>query len=149
MENIQHINKIKAVFPSTKGGKAMAMKPRQETEFAQRLRDLRMKLGLSQTDLGKKTGVHYTHIGRYEAGRSVPTAETLKSLAEALGITTDYLMSGATTEIATHRLTDRELLTRFQEVEKLGDEDKAVVKKLLDAFLAMNQLKGYANRQAS
>ena len=58
-------------------------------------------------------------------------------------------MDGATTDMASARLTDRELLQRFQDVERLPEEDKAVVKKLLDAFLAMHQLKGYANRQAS
>ena len=127
----------------------MAMKPRQTTDFAVRLRTLRDQRSLSQTELGKLVDVHYTHIGRYEAGRAKPTAETLKALAESLGVTTDFLMNGATTDMAHARLTDRELLTRFQDVERLPDEDKQIVKKLLDAFLAMHQLKGYATRQAS
>jgi transcriptional regulator with XRE-family HTH domain len=126
----------------------MAIKPRKETDFAKRLRLLRIQRELSQTDLGALAKIHYTHIGRYEAGRSIPTSETLKSLANALSVTTDYLMEGATTEIASARLTDRELIQCFQEVERLPDEDKAVVKKLLDAFLAMHQLKGYAKRHA-
>ena len=125
------------------------MKPRQTTDFAVRLRTLRDQRSLSQTELGKLVDVHYTHIGRYEAGRAKPTAETLKALAESLGVTTDFLMNGATTDMAHARLTDRELLTRFQDVERLPDEDKQIVKKLLDAFLAMHQLKGYATRQAS
>jgi transcriptional regulator with XRE-family HTH domain len=140
--------RLSADSSSSYTGAAMAMKPRRETEFARRLRELRDQRGLSQTDLAKRVGVHYTHIGRYEAGRANPTAETLRSLAESLGVTTDYLMSGATSEMATARLTDRDLLAQFQAVERLLDEDKAVVKKLLDAFLAMNQLKAYANKQA-
>jgi transcriptional regulator with XRE-family HTH domain len=139
---------ISGSFTSSHTGGPMAMKPRRENDFSRRLRELRDKRGLSQTDLGKLVNVHYTHIGRYEAGRAKPTAATLQSLAEALGVTTDFLMSGATTELASARLTDRELLARFQDIERLPDDDKLVVKKLLDAFLAMHQLKAYANKQA-
>lgn len=38
----------------------------------------------------------------------------------------------------------RELLKQFQEVERLPDEDKNVVKKLLDAFLTKKQLQELA-----
>lgn len=39
---------------------------------------------------------------------------------------------------------DRELLKRFQEVGQLPDEDKNVVKKLLDAFLTKKQSQALA-----
>lgn len=46
-----------------------------------------------------------------------------------------------TVEAAAHaRFEDRELLRQFQEVELLEDEDKVVVKKLLDAFLTKKQI---------
>ncbi len=35
---------------------------------------------------------------------------------------------------------DRELLTQFQQAERLPDEDKHVVKTLLDAFLTQKHL---------
>jgi len=41
-------------------------------------------------------------------------------------------------------LEDRELLRQFQEVETLPDDDKAVVKKLLDAFLTKKQIQKLA-----
>jgi transcriptional regulator with XRE-family HTH domain len=145
---IQHPPMIRTQHTSTGRRTSMAIKPRKETDFAKRLRQLRDQRGLSQTELGQLVNIHYTHIGRYEAGRSIPTAETLKALANALGVTADYIMDGATTDMASARLTDRELIQRFQDVERLPEEDKAVVKKLLDAFLAMHQLKSYANRQA-
>jgi hypothetical protein len=43
--------------------------------------------------------------------------------AESLGVTTDYLMNGNNTEIATARLNDRELLARFQDVEQLKTKE--------------------------
>ena len=112
--------------------------------FAQRLRKLRKSKNLSQTELGQLAGLHYTHIGRFERGASRPSGDTLMRLADALGVTSDYLLDGATHEAAKARLEDRELLKQFQEVEQRPDEDKNVVKKLLDAFLTKKQLQALA-----
>lgn len=112
--------------------------------FAQRLRELRKHKNLSQTELGQLAGLHYTHIGRFERGSSRPGGDTLKRVADALGVTSDYLLDGATNEAAKAHFEDRELLKQFQEVEQLSDEDKFVVKKLLDAFLIKKQLQALA-----
>jgi transcriptional regulator with XRE-family HTH domain len=112
--------------------------------FADRLRDLRKQKQLSQTQLGEQIGIHYTHVGRYERGASMPNSDTLKRLAETLGVTGDYLLDGASDSLARARLEDRELLQQFQEVEKLGDEDKRVIKVLLDAFLTKSKLRALA-----
>jgi len=112
--------------------------------FAQRLRELRKSTNLSQTELGQLAGLHYTHIGRFGRGASRPGGGTLMRLADALGVTSDYLLDGATHEAAKARFEDRELLKQFQEVEQLPDEDKNVVKKLLDAFLTKKQLQALA-----
>lgn len=112
--------------------------------FAQRLKALRKQQNLSQTDLGQLAALHYTHIGRFERSTSRPSGDTLKRLADALSVTSDYLLDGATDEAAKARFEDRELLRQFQEVEQLPDEDKNVVKKLLDAFLTKKHLQALA-----
>lgn len=112
--------------------------------FAERLRTLRKQKNLSQTELGTLAGLHYTHIGRFERGASRPSGDTLKRLADSLGVTSDYLLEGATEEAAKAKFEDRELLRQFQEVEQLPDEDKNVVKKLLDAFLTKKHLQSLA-----
>ncbi len=101
---------------------------------------LRKQKNLSQANLGKLVGVHYSHIGRYERKISRPAADTLKRLADALGVSGDYLIEGTTEEAAKARFEDRELLCQFQEVEKLPEEDKMVVKKLIEAFLTKKQI---------
>ena len=123
-----------------------ARTPPGDPGFAQRLRELRKQKDLSQTELGERVGVHYTHIGRYERGVSRPGADTLKRLADALGVSGDYLLEGAVEEAARARFEDRELLRQFQEVEKLPEEDKVVVKRFLDAFLTKRQLQELAAR---
>lgn len=112
--------------------------------FSERLRQLRKQKDLSQTELGELVDLHYTHIGRYERGASRPSADAARRLADALGVSTDYLMEGATEEAARARFEDRELLRQFQEVESLPDDDKLVVKKLLDAFLTKKQIQRLA-----
>lgn len=117
-----------------------------ENGFAQRLRQLRKQKNLSQAELGEIVGLHYTHIGRYERGISRPSADTLKRIADALGVSGDYLMEGSLEDAARARLEDRELVRMFQEVETLPDEDRMVVKKLLDAFLTKKQILALAAR---
>ncbi len=114
------------------------------SDFAERLRTLRKQKNLSQTELGKLAGLHYTHIGRFERGLSRPSGDTLKRLSEALDVSSDYLLEGSTEDAAKAKFEDRELLRQFQEVEHLPEEDKTVVKKLLDAFLTKKQLQSLA-----
>ncbi len=112
----------------------------QPAGFADRLRALRKQKDISQTELGVRAGLHYTHIGRFERGASRPSGDTLKRLADALDVTSDYLLEGAADDAARAKFADRELLKQFQEVERLPDEDKHVIKTLLDAFLTKRQL---------
>lgn len=60
--------------------------------FAQRLRELGKHKNPSQTELGQLAGLHYTHIGRFERGSSRPGGDTLKRVADALGVASDYLL---------------------------------------------------------
>ena len=115
-------------------------------EFAGRLRELRRQRNLSQSELGELASIHYTHVSRYERGVSKPSAETLKRIADALGVTGDYLIEGAADEAAKARFEDRELLQQFQEVQKLPDDEKLLVKRFLDAFLFQRRVHEMAAR---
>ena len=118
--------------------------PRSKTSrddgFSDRLRKLRKDRSLSQTQLGQLVDVHYTHIGRYERGTSRPAADTLNRLAQALDVSGDYLLGGATDDAAVGKFEDRELMKQFQEVAQLDEQDKQVVKVFLDAFLARRKI---------
>jgi len=47
---------------------------------------------------------------------------------------------GATDDVARATFEDRELLRQFQELQTLGDDDKRIVKTLIDAFLAKRKI---------
>jgi len=108
--------------------------------LSERLKEARTKKGLSQSDLAKKVKLHYTQIGRYENKGAQPSADILSKLADALDVTTDYLMSGSQDEMA-EGISDKELMTQFKRIAKLPKEKKAIVKELLDDFLLKNDLK--------
>ena len=72
-------------------------------------------------------------------------ANTLKKLADILDTTVDYLVSGDKDEKAKASLKDAELLLQFKAVDQFTDEDKIVIKKLIDAFIVKKQLQQMAS----
>jgi transcriptional regulator with XRE-family HTH domain len=113
--------------------------------FAQRLKKTRVDKGLSQTELGNLAGIHYTQIGRYENKGAQPSADVLSKLANALGVSSDFLTNGSTDELAENTLNDKELLNQFKAIEKMNDNDKSVVKTLIDAFITKRKIQQLAS----
>jgi transcriptional regulator with XRE-family HTH domain len=114
------------------------------TDLGKRILDLRKRKNLSQTDLANAVGISYAQIGRYETKDTQPPAEVLKKIADALDTTVDFLISGDTDEKAKSALKDSELLQQFRAVEQMNDEDRSVVKRLIDAFITKGKLKHLA-----
>ena len=122
-----------------------ARKTKEKDLFAERLRQLRVVKKLSQEDLGQITGLTYNHIGRYERGESRPSADKLKALADALGVSTDYLITGETENAARTNLEDQDLLAMFKTVETFPEKQKEAVKELLDAMIIKVRVKEMAS----
>lgn len=61
-----------------------------------RIAALRRGAGMSQADLARRLNVSTSTIGMYEQGRREPSADRLVALAGLFGVTTDYLLTGAT-----------------------------------------------------
>jgi len=62
-------------------------------EVATRIRDLRIKLGLSQRDI-QEPGASYAYISRIECGARNPSYEALIQIGAKLGVTGLYLLTG-------------------------------------------------------
>ena len=110
-------------------------------EFKDRIKQARVKKGLSQGQLAKAIGVHVTNISRYERGENRPTSEVLTRLANELDVTSDYLMDGSMDDKAQESISDKELLSQFQRVAKMDNNQKLIVKELLEAFLLKTDFK--------
>jgi transcriptional regulator with XRE-family HTH domain len=116
----------------------------KNSNFAKRLKNLRLQKGFSQKDLAKILDLHHVNYGRYERGDSHPAAGTLTKLADALDVSVDYLLEGETQDAAVANLEDKDLLKMFSEIEKLPAKDKEVVKTLLDAFITKKKVQQLA-----
>ena len=62
--------------------------------FGERIRKRRQALKITQQELAKAIGVTPQHISGIEQEKRSPSLSFLSKLAEELGVTTDYLLSG-------------------------------------------------------
>jgi transcriptional regulator with XRE-family HTH domain len=74
-------------------------------DFGSRLRQERLKAGLSQSDLASGI-MSPSHISLLESGQRSPSPELLEQLAERLGVTPKYLSSGPSAQAAESRRKD-------------------------------------------
>lgn len=57
-----------------------------------RIKQLRLENGLTQTQLAKETGFSQSAIAAWEAGERMPSADAIIKLANYFEVTTDYLL---------------------------------------------------------
>lgn len=75
-----------------------------------RLRELRLKRGLSQQELAKKVGISNQSISSYEKGVRKPKIEAWKKLADYFGVSVPYLQGKY------DHLTKKEALQTIHEI---------------------------------
>jgi transcriptional regulator with XRE-family HTH domain len=61
--------------------------------FGQRLREVRTEHGLTQEDVGRRTGLHATAIGRMERGKREPRLMSILVLARGLKVAPGELLN--------------------------------------------------------
>lgn len=60
--------------------------------FGIRLRLLRCRAGMTQTQLGEKLNLTASALGMYEQGRRMPSLSTIVEISEFFGVSCDYLL---------------------------------------------------------
>jgi transcriptional regulator with XRE-family HTH domain len=103
--------------------------------LGQRILKLRKEKKWSQDVFGEKISIHGKTIARYENDSIVPSAVVIKKMAETFGVTADYLIFGENGEGILSTIQDREVLKRFEKIDKLDDENKTMLIKIIDLFL--------------
>jgi transcriptional regulator with XRE-family HTH domain len=114
-------------------------------KFAERLKKLRMEKGLSQRAFSLRINLNYVQYNRYEKGETIPSTDTLSKLADALGVSVDYLLEGKEEDAATANLQDKDLLKMFEEVEKFPKNEKEEIKSVIDAYITRRKIKQIAS----
>ena len=103
-------------------------------EFAEKLKQARTQKGLTQGQLAKRAGTDNQRISKYERGVLVPTTTILIKLADTLDVSLDFLLREAKGR-AVGKIRDTALLDQFTQIDTLPENDKRLVKGLLDAII--------------
>lgn len=69
----------------------LKLKEEKKNLFSVRLKELRLKKGLKQTELGEKVGVKQNTFTNWENGKREPSFENLIKLADLLEVSLDWL----------------------------------------------------------
>jgi len=65
-----------------------------QKQIGKNIRKLRLKHGWSQDVFGERSGLNRAHVGEIERGESNVSIQTLKLIADALGVKIRDLMTG-------------------------------------------------------
>lgn len=88
--------------------------------FSKRLRIEREKLGLKQKEMAEKLNMPSNTYNGYETGRRIPALDVASNIADALNVTTDYLL-GRTDE---KTFTSREEKSIQKDLKQIMEEFK-------------------------
>lgn len=102
--------------------------------FAERLTLVRKQLKLSQANVGKIIGINGDAYGRYERGEVKPTIEMAVKIANALGVSLDYLVGKIDQPL------DNQMIKRINDLSMMPEKDKEHAFYLLDAVIAKTKL---------
>lgn len=94
--------------------------------FQERLKSARILRGYNQDELAKKAGMPASSIAHFETGTRKPSFDSLRRLANALEITTDYLL-GRSEELELAKDGD----PLFRDMSKLTGNDREIAKDFL------------------
>jgi transcriptional regulator with XRE-family HTH domain len=120
-------------------------RPRQRKDepnddgFPPRLATLGKERSLTQQALADLVGLGITQRKRYEVGASQATLEVIRKLSQALRVSADELLFGKA-----QRGPDEDLRLEFEAVSRLNDEEKKVVRSVLEGLLLTHEVRRWS-----
>jgi len=117
---------------------AIMQSEEQRKAFGKRLKQLRNQRRLTQKEVAARIGLQLSQFNKYESGMHVPPAEKLIQLAELFATTTDYLLTGASTDV--QPITNTRLMERFRALAKCEPEEQEAVIRLIDAVIVKHRV---------
>jgi len=109
--------------------------------IGRRVKEARLKLGLTQERLAARANLHYSYVGQVERGNKIPSLKTLSKISRALNLKVEDLIGERENEDQSN-ISSRDLLT--QELLLLVRECSASELKLY--ILLISQIKDYMGK---
>ncbi len=100
--------------------------------------NLRKEHKWSQSDLTKKSGVSREMISKYERGLAIPSVDAAKKIADAFGVSLDYLVGDGVSASF-----DKETVQRIQEIQNMKPDFRVHLFSVIDSVI-----RDYKTRQA-
>lgn len=92
--------------------------------FKDRLRDEMEYKGLSGKDIASKVGISYSTFLSYIDSRAVlPNVETAVKIANVLGVSVEYLVTGMNAKHNSYSATEEALILNFRNLSKSNQEN--------------------------
>lgn len=101
-----------------------------------RLIALRKDRGLSQQAMADAIGIHVNSLKKYEAGQAQPSLDALRKIATTLHTSTDFLLFDEH-----ERGPSDDLRLQFEAVSQFPEEERKIVKALLEGMIIKYQTK--------
>lgn len=98
-------------------------------EVGKRVMERRKKLGLTQEALGEMSGLTTQFVSYAESGKRAMRPENLMRMAAALGVSTDYLLTGD--------IIDKDKLLLSDKLGKLTAEEVRIVESIIDECIRL------------
>ncbi len=111
--------------------------------LSKKLKQARKQKGLTQGQLAQKIGADIQRVSKYERGILIPTTEIMVKISNALDVSLDYLLKDDKNRV-TGKVKDTELVDQFVQVDALPDQDRHMLKALLEAFIKKYQFEALA-----
>ena len=105
----------------------------EDKEFGNRLLSLRKEQGWPQPELGKKIGTSGAIIERYERSEITPSIEVAKKLADAFGVTLDYLIDDK--KMPNILQNQAMLVARWKEIDSLDTLEQERILSVVDSLV--------------
>lgn len=93
-------------------------------ELGQRIIERRKKLGITQEALAEISDVTTQFVSYAESGKRAMRPENLLKIANALGVSTDYLLTGD--------IVDKDLLLLSDKLSKLTPSQLRIIENIID-----------------
>jgi transcriptional regulator with XRE-family HTH domain len=95
--------------------------------FPKRLKAARELRGMNQEQLAERSGLQASAISHFETGGRKPSFDNLKRLADALGVSTDYLL-GRTDDPEGHAAPNDPL---YRDVQRLNKKNRDLASQII------------------
>jgi len=100
-------------------------------KLGEKITKLKKIKNLSQVALAEVTGISRDAISKYERGDSIPSVDYAKRIADALGVSLDYLVNDNDKE----DVLDNDAVKRIKEIQNLPNSEKDKIYSVIDALI--------------